>query len=223
MNTIRSIVAILPTIIGTITTSGCAAQEPILIPRTNMKIETLAFGPNQGVTLAGPNSLQVICRDGDMTPDFSVPSIYFWTGTIFEDLRKTDPDLDKADGCRFGVYSAKRYAPRDSDIETDECISRYTKLENQIQSIEIFVKADTKSAFFRALHLPEHKLFKRSNNPQTDYGLPAKRNYSPIMPAPFIHLQYACRRISHRLFRPHTGQSPAELNQKYRLQCSEMI
>jgi hypothetical protein len=205
-------------------TVACSQVPQVRIPRSNLSLETLVFAPGQSSVRAVPLGNYRICRDGAMTPEFGVPSIRMWTGQIFETAAPVSAQ------CAFAVYSKQRYHHEVGDIKTADCIARIRTNGSNLTSIKMFVNFETKRHYFQceyrlsmafigfqgALYIAEQNLFVASDRPEILYGYPISRAYSQVMPAPFVHLQWACRIAPVVVYRPGVGQSRAQVEANFR-------
>jgi hypothetical protein len=209
---------------------ACSQEPQAIIPHTNIPLETLVFAPGQNFVQAVSPGTYDICRDAAMTPEFGVPSIKIWTSPIFRTAIPTN------EHCAFGVMSKRRYHPQTGDIRTKDCIARLRSNGTQVTSITMFVNEETKRHYFQcefrlsmafigfqgALNMPEDVLFVASDHPGTLYGYPILRAYSRIMPAPFVHLQWACRIWPTVVYQPKPGQTRKQVNSNFRnSQCKK--
>lgn len=199
--------------------AACSQSPPVVIPRTNVPLETLVFAPDQRIVQAVSTGTYDICRDDAMSPEFKVTSIHIWTGPIFRTAIKPSGN------CPFAVYSKQRYKPQSGDIRTADCITRLRSTGERVTSIVVYVTEATKRHYFQceyrlsmafigfqgALHMPENMLFAANDRPATTYGLPIERAFSRIMPAPFIRLQRACGSPISWFYKPTPGQTRAEV------------
>ena len=199
---------------------ACSQPPQIVIPHTNVPLETLIFSPGQKVVQAVSTGTYDICRDSAMDPEFKVTSIEIWTGPIFRTA------LKPSGKCPFAVYSKRRYRPQSGDIRTADCVARLRSHGSGVTSITMYVAEETKRHYFQceyrlsmafigfqgALHMPENVLFAANDRPATTYGLSIERAFSRIMPVPFIRLQRTCGSPISWFYKPTPGQTRAEVD-----------
>jgi len=206
------------------TCSAPSSTPPVIIPRSNVALETLVFAPGQAIVKAVPTGIYDICRDNAMSPEFKVTSITIWTGSIFRAA------IPATNHCPFSVLSKHRYRPQSGDIRTKDCIARVLSHGSTISSITMFVNEESKRNYFQceyrlsmafigfhgALYIPEDVLFVKSSHPEALYGYPVLRAYSSIMPESFVHLQWQCRVPPTIVYHPEPGQTRQQVNTSFR-------
>jgi len=181
---------------------GLASAKDVKIPNSNITIEELHFLPELQLIVRAAAGQHTLCREGEMLPEYTPRSIASWAGRMFVRTKN-----DQIDDCNFSVLSSSRIHIRDSDIVTNDCISRIEIDGFEITALSVFVQEDVPRNFFQcefrlkmaivgfngALSLPESRLFLASDQPARLYGAPFLEAYSSVMPSAFVHLQWACR------------------------------
>ena len=220
----RKLVQLLLCLIALQPAIACSQVPKVVVRRSNITLQQLVFAPHQKLVQAVLPGNYEFCFDSGMDPEFRPPSIWMWTGYIFQNAKPLE------NNCLFGVYSESRYRPETGDIRTDDCIARIRAEGTSVASIQMFVIGEIKGRYFQcmyrlsmafigyqgALHMAERDLFVASDSPEKLYGYPIARAYSRIMPAPFVHLQWGCRIRPIIVYKPEPGATREQVEAQFR-------